>query len=523
MSEFPSSAKRYSPGETKHHDHITFVMPHATAPQENQDQIDDDLIQRTLNDENPFGAGENLFDRDLEPGEKADDAVDYADLSDDDLADDDAEEPNEPPKSATFNLKTVKEEAEPNVKIESDAIKEFDDLFGDELSPVEQDDGDLSLPFGSAEPQADTIDVQSPLDIPDTQGRSLSPGRALSFDLEEEALTRDEQLQRELFAMSKAGLGNADIISYPPENDEELLASLWPKFQRDTIPKFMDLLPAKKVRWLGKVPSRQPKPLQTTKLDLEIAQDDEKTFKSSHGPSKRTYEEIEGAGVIPIRAETSEDKKNDAGLEADSDFENEPVAGVTWQDMQILCADWDADSETLSALSGDKIMEEASTSDLPFSKRQKTDCSHRMSPKLEHNNGVQDSTLGPGTQFLQPGVLDHVLESSATFHDPENATARIAGKVILDLNDPYILIDDHVHATKRRRVLGPQTGSKGREGLSQAFVQKYNVSNDEAYDLLKENHQHKVRGTLGNVTIEHTLPAVRLQWPFVSQTTSWVS
>ena len=45
-------------------------------------------------------------------------------------------------------------------------------------------------------------------------------------------------------------------------------------------------------------------------------------------------------------------------------------------------------------------------------------------------------------------------------------------------------------------------------------LRRYNISNDEAYDKLKQNHQSKVRSTLGNLTITHSMPALRLQWPY---------
>lgn len=120
-------------------------------------------------------------------------------------------------------------------------------------------------------------------------------------------------------------------------------------------------------------------------------------------------------------------------------------------------------------------------------------------------------------------ALDEALKALAAFHDPESATAKVASKVTLDLNDPFLLVDEQPNNTAKRSAMA--TGDKalsGRDGLSRSLGRRYNVSNDEAYDLLKENHQHKVRGTLGNITVEHSLPAVRLQWPFVSSFALWV-
>ena len=108
-----------------------------------------------------------------------------------------------------------------------------------------------------------------------------------------------------------------------------------------------------------------------------------------------------------------------------------------------------------------------------------------------------------------------------SLHDPEGTTAKIAKKITLDLNDSHLLIDHLQSGTSTKQGTGLRdTKVTGRGGLSHSFGQRYNVSNDEAYDLLKENHQHKIRGTLGNPTIEHSLPAVRLQWPFVRVTFS---
>lgn len=54
-----------------------------------------------------------------------------------------------------------------------------------------------------------------------------------------------------------------------------------------------------------------------------------------------------------------------------------------------------------------------------------------------------------------------------------------------------------------------------RRAFSTNTSRRYNISNDDAYDLLKENHQSKVRSTLGNMAVEHGMPAIKLQWPFV--------
>lgn len=96
--------------------------------------------------------------------------------------------------------------------------------------------------------------------------------------------------------------------------------------------------------------------------------------------------------------------------------------------------------------------------------------------------------------------------------DPLRACAKIAKKVVLDLNDPLLLIEEDRSAIERH-----SGRLKRKGGLSiKEKLARYNISNDAAYDLLKENHQSKVRSTLGNVAVSHSMPALRLQWPYVS-------
>jgi len=113
-------------------------------------------------------------------------------------------------------------------------------------------------------------------------------------------------------------------------------------------------------------------------------------------------------------------------------------------------------------------------------------------------------------------IIDSLKFTLPSLHDPEYATAKIARRPILDLNDTQLLID---HETTNAMYKNPSKAAlrnDGRGAFTKKITRRYNISNDEAYDLLKENHQNKVRSTLGNMAVEHSMPAVKLQWPFVS-------
>ncbi|KAK9452124.1 uncharacterized protein V1518DRAFT_369654 [Limtongia smithiae] len=80
-----------------------------------------------------------------------------------------------------------------------------------------------------------------------------------------------------------------------------------------------------------------------------------------------------------------------------------------------------------------------------------------------------------------------------------------ASRIVLDLNDPELLVDA---MRSYRSTVAP--AAIGEE----MFRKRYNVSNDQAYDMLKENYQSRVRATIGNMNIDHSMVAYRLQSPY---------
>lgn len=335
-------------------------MPHAISPHDSQEELDDLLIQQALDPENPID-----FNRELEPGEKADDAIDFGDLSDDDLADDEDEGKTQAPThevsdtdNAFEGLETFIEEGPHFTSSEGPAKDEFDDLFGDmPSSPLgdgnEPKQSQLSIESaglgGASDLEVDDPTQDTDGDLLEAPGiraqgspelRSQSIFRPITFDGKESLLSKEQRLQEELFAMSRHGLGGSDNLPPPPENPEELLISLWPKFRRDTVLNFMDLLPPKKTRYVARKPLKRPKQVQPTKVSLELAQDQEKSFRLSV-TNRRIQEDMERAGVIAITNTTPVEKASDEDEDIESDYEHEPVGGISWQDLQIACEDWD--------------------------------------------------------------------------------------------------------------------------------------------------------------------------------------
>lgn len=44
---------------------------------------------------------------------------------------------------------------------------------------------------------------------------------------------------------------------------------------------------------------------------------------------------------------------------------------------------------------------------------------------------------------------------------------------------------------------------------------KFNLSNDQYYEVSKDGARHRVRQTFGQLVVEHAYPAQKLQLPFV--------
>lgn len=340
-------------------------MPHATTLHQSGDDHDDMLIQQFLaapTTEDPFG-----LNRDLEPGEKADDAVNFEDISDDDLAEDEDAEGERKPQTgggdpsgaSSISLEALTQDVDFPVMTNGNGLEDNvydDDLFGEGLSSpvetntgtvktrIEQDQHGLSDFDDSTPPQAQLVSLPtSPFSREVTVPERVVPG-PMTLSSKESPPSKELQRQQELLAMSRHGVSNNDILPAPPENREELLASLWPKFKRDTIPRFMDLLPPKRARYLGKSIPKPPKPISPTKVNLELALDQEKSFKVSSMPNKPITEESNSQGIITIQEEIVVEKNDEGDMDMDSDFENELVRGISWQDLQIICEDWDTRS-----------------------------------------------------------------------------------------------------------------------------------------------------------------------------------
>jgi transcription initiation factor TFIID subunit 1, fungi type len=417
---------------------------------------------------------------------KADDAIDYEDFSDDELPDEEDTGPTTVQNGSGLwsDDDTKMQDAEMDSMFPEDNGAanngdDFDDLFGDiPSSPIlngETSKGQTALDNGDDLFQLDKDD--SAIGMVDQQ--------------DADGLFRDvnfgsNDLQR-LLAEADAGM-----FPQPPENREELLKILFPNFDRENPrPFFLSLLPPKKANYVGKQPLKAPKPLATSKLSLDVAADQEKIFKSQGLPIKKGVES-EASGFVPSLLPASL-KTEEEDVEMSSG--EEEVGGVSWNDLQLACEDWDA---MIDAEVSDDAQPEPRELDL-FE-----DDEDEWSREFEVPSAKRQ-------KVTKSGDFTTISTYLPSFDHFEDVTSSLAKTVYLDMNDQHLLFDDKPDVVAVRKPTA-------NGGAKRALMDRYNVSNDKAYELLKANHQNKTRSLIGNHSVEHGLPALKLQWPYVSTT-----
>jgi hypothetical protein len=511
-------------------------MPHATDDTEEptaasviERQVDDDdeVISRLISGIGGPEEGFN-FDRPLEPEEKADDAIDFEDISDDDLPD---EEPAQGDGTTNQNG-LVLENGDAGADGQDDTYMDdlfgdnnadggdgLDDLFGDlpdEKMDVDALNADLDRDlFGDDSQPLGTKIISGNMDaqpvIDDSLAAINSEDEAMDTTLEDIVVEEDPEVleQMRLFGQHRqryekreenlrAG-STIDEIPPAPQTNQELFERIWPKFDRDEVPRFGVLLPGKRAFYNGKKPLKVPKPVQPHKVSLDLEPDQERFFKlNMHQPQKRKRDVTNEYGVVIIAQENKIQKAEDESIVPEILDDNEIVGGVSVQDLRLLCEDWD----NLS-VGTEPSAEEHSF--LVVGEDTPIDASEYSQPTKRQRASEEPFT-----------ILPIFCDDFGTFDEPELLTARIAKQVFLDLNDPSLLIDTQPQHASRAKTLRDKVESRGDSSgnVKKALESKYNFSNDDAYELLKENHSNKIRSTLGNLAIEHSLVAIKLQYPF---------
>ncbi|KAJ5702081.1 transcription initiation factor TFIID [Penicillium malachiteum] len=505
-------------------------MPHATkgTGPEGQEDAEFENVMRQLNN---FESNQDFefMSRELDVGEKADDAVDYEDFDDDELPEEeDASAPTRLPPPDTSATDPLFADLGPDdaglFGPEDDIFGDgggdgaqgqednLDDLFGDEPTsppPGDQVDHTQGL-FEDEEPSLSTQPIELPsIAEPEPQSQAMSVDDEFADDasvLSEEmdaATLRAWKLQQALFAMSGTG---PDHPPAPPENSEELLHSLFPSFDRNTLPRWLELIPHKKAYFRGKPPLKVPKPVLPTKVNIELAPDQERFFRTGQPNKRGLDQESMGIVIITEAAQEEEQESKDDSEAAEADSDEALPGGFTMHDLRTICTTWEIKDEDPSMWEPEEPRAQPQTRDRDIFDDDEPDW------LIDADHPSKKRKTGPTPM----DVIALAHRDIPILDDPELVTKRVAKRVTIDMNDPNILVEERQldSIINKPKHTIPRTRDEMDTNLTRRLTQRYNISNDQAYDMLKQNHQNKIRSTLGNVTLEHAMPALRLQWPY---------
>jgi hypothetical protein len=443
---------------------------------------EDDLgaFLRQANESAAAGGGNFLDDinaRELETGDKAEDAVDFADISDDDLPEEEFAEEDAP------GLQVAEDRGVDVGDVDDDLDME---LFGGDLasaeSPQQQDTAITSIEDEPSDTQQDDDDDMDP----------------------------EYREQMALFEQARRGQNEDDAPATRKTSQEEF-EKIWPNFEPDKPPRFYSLVPRKRAYYVPKVPQKPPRLMPIQKVSLDIAADQEKSFRlpPTAATTKTAWQQDdEPSGLIYITDDAEELRESDEQMDLDNigTFDDgEKIGNVSWSDLMIACEDWSVPDTASGSTISDEGREPLTPPD--------SDTDDYVKFFGRDPVPMKKRRLGTRDEPVHFSVYDHM--DLPTWDDPELETARLAKKTLLDMNDPHLLLDvqqPSTEAQKPRAGLGLKRDNRG--SLANPMFKRYNISNDEAYDALKESSQQKVRSTIGHMNVEHSLPALKLQYPF---------
>lgn len=452
-----------------------------------QGVADDREIARLLQQSQEGTSGSlTLDDTPFDQSGKADDAQDFEDISDDDL-------PDEEQPSAGTSLEV------PALTDDGGTSNDADDLFGEGPSSPVDHPLESSSPRDSHRPVPEQAAAAAKGEVDASSPDSGHGSAGINFDLDPH--------------MNGAANQDPDIPA-PAETVEDLLSAAWPAFKKGHILTWSELLPPKKATWKEKKPLKKPKHLVTSKQSLDLAPDQEKLFRipdTTSLASKHRSHDTLVATLIHCDKSSNTDEDSIVELNLDQESDSETVNGFTLRDIELACEDW---NDRINAIETEFRASQDAEKELLLRKRQvddEQDDEWDAEFLMDLDDEIEPAAKRRRT--IKPGLPEIPQYRAPSFDNFEEATRRGAKRVHIDISDPYLLLESDLQQASKQR---PDSNSKrvASAATNRDLSHRFNLSNDEAYELLKENHQSKVRATLGNISVEHSLPAIKLTWPY---------
>ncbi|KAH8157639.1 hypothetical protein CIB48_g10606 [Xylaria polymorpha] len=489
-----------------------------------QERRDEEDLKMMLNDDPRTSQANGLDlhtfgDKVIDQAGKADDAIDFENMSDDDLASDSGSIDALPDSGPSQVPGLTEDEGT------SHDTDHLDDLFGGGL------EGDNDFLTSSPPPEEDAAVATAIVTTTTTTAPEKEPTTVIPQNEQAQAENEHEQdgeadMVREVtdedwqnmtfeerwklnfpqYSVSiDKWIGQTNEgMQKPLQSTEDLLREKFPHFSEHKILHFNKLLPEWPAEFQYKEPvnkDKDPPEFVPTKLELELDADCSKLFRIpdnvlSAANQRATYHDVDDwasrfGGAVLLDP--------DDGL-SDSD-DDELVGGFSLDEISTICQDWGSladlqppsKANMMGAKDADADDDEMDDWDREFLQSQ---------PKAKRPK-------------YEPGLPDISSYETWGIDDFEGAARLSSKRVRLDPSDPYLLLEDIQTARpSKRQKLEEKTKRMASGQLRRDVMRHFNISNDDAYDALKNNHKSKVRATLSSVGVEHSLPALKLTFPF---------
>ncbi|SCU86713.1 LANO_0C08966g1_1 [Lachancea nothofagi CBS 11611] len=253
---------------------------------------------------------------------------------------------------------------------------------------------------------------------------------------------------------------------------KELLAFHFPKFQKGKSLSLLSIVPKQLTQYQWQrdlyLTNRNLRPLIPLKLRLEVQPDSRKMLKAK-SKSWQVMAQLQkrkkpGLISVPLGDMYGDQTQNTKRRKSD---------GPIPEELMMIADEWEYD----------KILGEYSSDTNPAPLNSEVLSSSRVVTSHQDWNWDEENLI--------EGKVDQ-------------------SKICLDMNDENLLFVKDKHRESK--------DANAKVALfafnEKALLQKFNISNDDKYKILKENYQTKIRSTISNLTIEHSQPALRLQSPF---------
>ncbi|KAL6946794.1 hypothetical protein ACO0QE_001643 [Hanseniaspora vineae] len=267
------------------------------------------------------------------------------------------------------------------------------------------------------------------------------------------------------------------------DEEKKLIRAYFPSLKRGKILKMTKLLPPKPQQYPWQMPSRISKPL-IPNITFQVQTDTRKLFNSSKNvQTKKTHIICISENDVSQIFSTNELRNNleqeNGTLQLVQEQENNAVPDF---ETDILTQEWNVD-QLINGEIRDKNVAASS----------KTDLVENPEDWDWDTNNLIDGHLN---EYCKPRINLNdnkllLLDISQSKETMPNQHLRLNSK----LNK----------VVKKSRML------KITDALLKS---KFNLSNDSSYNILKQNYVTKIRSTISNLTINHSLPAIKLQTPF---------